>query len=577
MFKKNQRHLQPALISNITELPEKLRTRLETSWAGTFYRETFCRIREAPFGVLFSDLPSCPNTPVNVLVGLEWLKSGFGWSDEELYDAFCFDIQVRYALGYPQLGEGDFDLRTLYNFRRRVSLYYLEHGVNLLALAFEDITDQQISAFQVRTSMQRMDSVQIASNILAASRLQLAVEAVQRLFRMLSEAEQQRYAEPLAAYLSGHAGQYVYRVKGKAATQAHLQAVGAVLHRLLEELKPTYAQEPVYQVVARFFADNFRAVDREVQPKPNEELHASSLQSLDDVEATFRRKGDQEFKGYVGNLTETCDPQNDVQLITQVQAAPNLTDDAALMVDALPGLKERTDLEELYTDGGFGSIAGDEALRQQHVEQIQSAIRGKAPNPDKFNLSDFAIQHTQAGKPVDITCPQGQQVAVEAGRTTGYVARFDPLICQDCPFVGQRCRAQAGKRDPSYKLSFTQQEVHWARRRRRSREQQQSGQNLRAAVEASVRSLKHPFPAGKLPVRGLFRVTCLLIGSAVMINARRICRYLHEQAQRTRENASLTGENAGEGQEDLSFFVSFWARLARLGPSLWPVETCFSC
>jgi len=44
-------------------------------------------------------------------------------------------------------------------------------------------------------------------------------------------------------------------------------------------------------------------------------------------------------------------------------------------------------------------------------------------------------------------------------------------------------------------------------------------------VEATVRQVKHPFPAGKLPVRGQFRVTCMVIGSAIMSNIRRIQRY----------------------------------------------------
>jgi len=42
------------------------------------------------------------------MVGLEVLKAGFGWSDEELYANFCFNLQVRYALGYDRLGDGDF-------------------------------------------------------------------------------------------------------------------------------------------------------------------------------------------------------------------------------------------------------------------------------------------------------------------------------------------------------------------------------------------------------------------------------------------------------------------------------------
>jgi hypothetical protein len=107
MFRKNTQHLQPAIISAASELPEKQRKRLKASWAGTFYKEFFCRIDEEPFAVLYSEKASRPNIPVNVLIGLEALKAGFGLSDEELYARFCYDLQVRYALGYDRLGDGD--------------------------------------------------------------------------------------------------------------------------------------------------------------------------------------------------------------------------------------------------------------------------------------------------------------------------------------------------------------------------------------------------------------------------------------------------------------------------------------
>jgi len=80
MLRKNTKHQQPALISAISDLPEKQRKRLENSWAGTFYREFFCRIDESAFAVLYSEVDSRPNVPV----GLEALKAGFGWSDQEL-------------------------------------------------------------------------------------------------------------------------------------------------------------------------------------------------------------------------------------------------------------------------------------------------------------------------------------------------------------------------------------------------------------------------------------------------------------------------------------------------------------
>jgi ubiquinone biosynthesis protein UbiJ len=162
---------------------------------------------------------------------------------------------VRYAVGYESLAEGDFELRTLYNFRRRLSQYNLEHGVNLLQTAFADITDPQITALAVRTGQQRMDSTQIASHIVIMSRLQLTVEAIQRLHRLLSETDRVRYAELLAPYVGETAGHYVYRVKGFSAPEAQLQPVGQALYQLLQTMAASYGQEPADQVAARLFGE----------------------------------------------------------------------------------------------------------------------------------------------------------------------------------------------------------------------------------------------------------------------------------------------------------------------------------
>ena len=81
MFRNNDKHLPWPLFSSIDSLPQKQHQRLEQSWAGAFYHQFFCRIDEQPFAILSSEQDSRPNTPVNVLVGFETLKAGFGWSD----------------------------------------------------------------------------------------------------------------------------------------------------------------------------------------------------------------------------------------------------------------------------------------------------------------------------------------------------------------------------------------------------------------------------------------------------------------------------------------------------------------
>ncbi len=554
MFKKNTSHQQPALISAASDLPEKQRKRLESSWAATFYQEFFSRIDESAFAVLYSEIGSRPNVPVNVLVGLEALKAGFGWSDQELYEHYCYDLQVRYAVGYDRLGDGDFEIRSLYYFRERLSRYNAEKSINLLEKAFEQITDAQIVSLKIRTGMQRMDSTQIASNIVSASRLQLLVEGIQRVERILNEADKTRLAETLAPYLKDSAGHYTYRVKGKQAVDEHLQAIGQTIHSLLQDLKTTYASENAYRVLERLFAENFHLLPEGAHPKENTEISSGCLQSVDDLEASYRTKGTGHYKGFVANITETCDPENEIQLITKVQVAPNNTDDGQLLAEALPNLKARTNLDTLVTDGGFGSQVSDDALQEQDVTLIQTAIRGAQPNPDKFTLADFDIQLNEQNHPTTLTCPQGQTVPVTAGRTTGWQARFDPAICATCPFQQSgRCPSQPQKRDPRYLLNFTTPEIRTAKRRQNHRKHLGDSHNLRSAVEATVRSVKHPFPAGKLPVRGIFRVTCMAIASAATANLRRIQR--HFIAKTKQDELAKSSQSADTAAALVSFFL----------------------
>ena len=103
-----------------------------------------------------------------------------------------------------------------------------------------------------------------------------------------------------------------------------------VLHDLLGKLA-AYQQEPVYQIVQRFFDENFKVGEQQVKAKSNTEIQPGCLQSLDDVEASYRKKGNRSYKGYVANLTETCSEENPLQLITQVQVEPNRISDNELL------------------------------------------------------------------------------------------------------------------------------------------------------------------------------------------------------------------------------------------------------
>ena len=520
MFQANAEHLQTPLYSALDGLTAKGRVRLEKSWAGTFYQEVFMRLDEQPFAVLYATKDSRPNTAVNVLVSLEILKSGYGWSDEELYDHFSYDVQVRYALGYRNLGEGEFTLRTLYNFRQRLSEHMQETGENLLDAAFAQVTSKQMKALAVHSTHLRMDSTQIASNIRETSRLQLLVEVLQRVERMLEETERQDYATTLAPYVKVSAGQYIYRL-GTGERPHQIAVIGGIMQRLVVELAEKYGQAVAYQVLVRVFDEHFIWTEEEQRAKTAAELSAHSLQSPDDREATFRRKQGESYRGYVGNVTETCDEDNELQLIVKVQTAPNAMDDGQLLAEAVPDLVERTEVERITTDGGYNGPGPDSVLVDHKIEHEQTAIRGGRPLEDGINLAHFTFTATDKGILTTLSCPQEQTAPVKAGKKNNrFIVHFDANVCAACP-LRQLCPATRTRGNQKPVLYFTQRDLLVAQKRQRIK-QSNTRFNVRAAIEATVRCLVNPLPHDKAPVRGLFRVASYLLASAFMVNLRRI-------------------------------------------------------
>jgi hypothetical protein len=234
----------------------------------------------------------------------------------------------------------------------------------------------------------------------------------------------------------------------------------------------------------------------------------------------------------------------------------------------------------LYTDGAFAGPTVDPVLQEHEVEQIQTGITGKPPDSQKLNLADFVIDRNKKGVPQQITCPQGQTVAVElSSRMSGYRADFDPNRCQTYPFhLEERCPARPGKKRASFRLIFLPSQVAVAQRRRKLRLSKQDVKNPRAAIEGTVREVKHPFPAGKLPVRGLFRMTCLMVGSAALTNVRRIHHFWEEK--RKDERRKMAVERAAKvvpEQPGVSFSSLLKALLISHKSFMALSEACSGC
>ncbi len=127
-----------------------------------------------------------------------------------------------------------------------------------------------------------------------------------------------------------------------------------------------------------------------------------------------------------------------------------------------------------------------------------------------------------------VVCPGDQEVEVVAGRKDGrLVAEFDEELCAACPF-SDRCPARALKRRPVRVLRMNTRAVQVTKMRQEQKQNRKDG-NIRTAVEATVRSVIHPFVGHlcKLSVHGIIRSTQMITCSAMMVNLRRIWKFTH--------------------------------------------------
>jgi len=513
------------MFTAVDQLPKTARKLLEESWAQTFYDEYFSKIDENVFSVLYSDKKSRPNTPVNILMGFETLKSGFGWSDEELYNHFLFDLQVRYALGLQDFDEEYFDLRTIYYFRGALCEYERKHEVNLIQKATEKITDKQIEKFEIKTGLQRMDSTQIQSNIQNMSRIQLLVEIIHRLHRVLLPEDIEKYNDHFVSYVKEDALHYCYRLKRDEA-KTRLQEIGEDLAFFIDKFKSKYHIHSVYKNLERVFKEHYRMEEKGLVVKKGSELKGTNLQSPDDTRATYRNKNGEGAKGYVANFTETCDPDNDLQLITTTNLEPNATDDQKLMAEDLDNLHLRTDIKEIVTDAGYIGPTGNETTEKYHIKHSVTALRGRKKNENVFGLDNFKIEKDDEGKPINIECPNEISGEIKQGKPGRYSAGFDSNICESCPFK-DKCFAKKLKKKDLFVIRFTDDNIRVALQRQQF-EENKDNLNIRASVESTVRSVIHPFGGHlcKLPVRGAERIKTMVTLGTAMVNIRRITGYL---------------------------------------------------
>ena len=515
MFKSNS---QPGLFSFETELCKMQRDLLDISKEKWFYNLVLRNINENNFKPLYSEKASRPNVAVNILVSALILKELKGLSYDELMESVMFDLRFKVALGLVSIDEVPFSRGTLFNFQNRILAHEHRTGINLIEQVFDNLTAQQIKQLSLKTDIQRTDSTLISSNIRKYSRIQLLIEVLIRLERILDETDKQLIGEQLQAYLKTGSDKYVYGLKSNELPR-ELEKLGNVYYTVFTEIneKDTYHEKKEFINFVRVYKEHFVVVNQQVSPKPTGELNSGMLQSPDDQDATYRKKKEQHSKGYTINGTETANPGNPIQLITDIAVNPNNIDDSVILNDRIDTIKEKTpELNEMHTDGGFGSEDNDKKFEALKITQITTAVRGRESEIEKK-----IVQTDESPDVYTVECPH--QTAVSTPTKQRYKVRFDLNICKECP-LKEKCQIFKNKG----RYYFNHEDYLLGKRNSNIKNIPKERRKIRPNVEALMKEFKTRTRNGKTKVRGLFKTSLFAFNAGIAINFGRMYRYITE-------------------------------------------------
>lgn len=518
MFKPNTKHTQTNIFGFANLITPKMAKELQESEEQKFYELIFCHIKEEDFACLYSEIDSRPNIPINCVVSAILLQNKQRLTYEKLFDNIKFNLLTKTSLGLQTLDEAPFSEASLFNFQNKLASHFIQTGENLLEKVFDHLTGNQLKELKIKTDIQRTDSFQAASNIRRYSRLQLLVEMLIRIHRVITEEDQREFEELFSPYIKKTSGQFIYRLDSED-IPSEFETIGKVYKEINDKLKPKYPDVEIFKIFERVYSEHFTEVKEKVIIRSTEELTSSMIQSPDDIDATYRKKGGKEFYGQTINITETCNPDNHINLITDISTHANNIDDSKELNERIDAIKEKTpELEELHFDGAYSSKDNDVKFEEYSITPVQTAIRGREPGG-----VEIKIEQTGNDKFL-ISCPN-QTVEGELTKKR-FKAEFDLSICSTC-LLASICQLKTKKKSKVY--YFTPEEYLKRKRIESIKKIPKERRCLRANIEATVSEFTRKMNNRKLKARGLFKAEIFAYAVGISVNFGRINRYLNSQ------------------------------------------------
>jgi hypothetical protein len=453
-------------------------------WHNQFRVQVTSRINEDIFRPLFHENFGAPNASIRILIGMMILKEARGWSDAQLFEECNFNMLVRSSLGLLNMDDSVPVESTYYSLRSRIVKYEEETYENLIETAFAQVTKSQAFDFQINGNKIRMDSKLMGSNIAWYSRYELIHETVRQAYncsksqidRLMSEDE-----VSLLGRIAGETGDKVSYRSTCTEIETKLSQLGKVIYKIVNGIDVD-SSAPL-ETLCRVFNEQYQVVNNVVNARPKQEISAASVQSPHDTDCQYRKKDDQQVKGFSINVAETCDSSDSFNLITNVLVDTAGAADCDYLQTAVEVTKEIVtgNIATVNADGAYHSPENQAYCKENEIDLILGAIQGK---PSRYDLS---LDETD------------NLIVTDLQTETTITARKVETRKED----GEPKWAILNEKN-QYRY-FTQKDIDTCLLRKQVTARTPEELNMRNNVEATIFQLGYHYPNAKSRYRGLIK------------------------------------------------------------------------
>jgi len=481
-------------------LTEKTRKRLLDGWAGVFRHVILELMPVDAVSEHFDPAMGRPTKELYSMAGLLLIKEFMDWTKDEALDAYSFRMDIHYALNLEPISH-DISMRTL---ERYMNLF---EDDDLAKSVMLEIIVTLVDILEINIDKQRLDSTHIFSDMASFGRTRLMGVAIKRFLTQVIRHNKEDYNaldESLRnRYAPGVNQLFADTKKDRESRRLLRQQVAEDMHFIIRHFggNAEYNGKDSYKAVERIFYEQCHVHEDKVIIK--KKTGGNVMQNPSDPDATYDGHNGQ---GYQVQISETCHPANDVQIIVCAIPQTAVELDTTATSEVLDNLQATGFLpKELFADAHYCSDQNNQDAADRGVELV-GPVQSNSPiekDVDSLNIDDFNIDEQTEEV---ICCPGGHKpVSSIHDKQTGKTKTIMPTsACNQCEF---RNECPVEKRRDGYYLGHTAKKRRLAgRRREENTDVFRERYRIRGGIEGTNSGLKRKTGLGRLRVRGRPRV-----------------------------------------------------------------------